>query len=315
MNTISAPILDNFISKAQSYPDLLNQAEKDVLLSIIDKLQGIAVCGNDERRELWLTVERGSIEDFGDYDDYLENEILESKEDFKKVWKEEYPDSVKWYLLSITHYNEEYFIFIDSKLTLHIKNVPSEINESFNNQLISWIDEAVDKCTDWLNKDTAEYNEYINQRLPYTKLIPDSPQEFEEWFGKREWQFGHPWEVCRGGNSTHISLYVDKRADGWRLSLAGKSSSRVAETVRFAIALYNHNIPFKLWDGKEILAMVFGTDYIGIVPEGITPIYCHSYFPKKDQIVDFMNFPVENRDKIVKTTYWYPIEEIRLFED
>jgi len=407
MDTLSAPILDNLIVKAQSHPDLLNQAEKNTLLSIIEKLQCVAICGNDERRELWLTVERGSIEDFGDYDDYLENEIVENKKDFEKIWKEDYPDSIKWYLLSITHYNEEYFVFIDSKLTLHIKKEQSESNESFNNQLISWIDKAVDKCIGWLKRDVAEYNQYINQHLPYTKRIgrilrqdywsidseekewmlkglttgdidilkaivessendeqvipsdkmtsgfffdcckmgydannyphsadmkpvdlyrkfadgrdfeltklnPDSPQAFEEWFDKREWQIGHPWEVCRGGNSTHISLYVDKLSNGWRLSLVGKSRGRVAETVRFSIALYGHNIPFKLWDAKDIFAMVSGLDDIGIVPEGITPVYCHSYFPKEDHIIDFMNLPMKSPNKVIKAGYWYPIDEIKL---
>ena len=66
-NTISAPLLDNLIAKAQPDPDLLCQSEKDSLFDIINKLQCLAICGNDERRELWLTVERGSIEDFGNY--------------------------------------------------------------------------------------------------------------------------------------------------------------------------------------------------------------------------------------------------------
>lgn len=407
VNNISAPILDNLIAKAQSHPDLLSQSDKDNLQKVIDKLQCVAICGNDERRELWLTAERGSIEDFGDYNEFLENELVENQEDFENLWKEEYPDSVKWYFLSVSHYNEEYFIFIDNKLTLHIKNALPEIKETHNSQLVSWIDQAVDGCLDWLRKDTVGYNQYVCQHLPFTRrtgrilrkqywdidpeekewmlkglttvdldilktivelseneertiiqgkmtsgiffdcckmgyeangysfdaelkpvdlyckfadgrdfgltqLDPDSPEAFTEWFDKREWQFGHPWEVCRGGNSTHISLYVDKQANGWRLFLAGKSRGRVGETVRFAIALYKHNTPFKLLDAKEILIMASGKDFIGVVPEGVTPVYCHSYFPKEDSIIDFMNLPKENRDKVVVATYWYPLEQIRL---
>jgi len=60
--------------------------------------------------------------------------------------------------------------------------------------------------------------------------------------------------------------------------------------------------------------MISGTDYIGIVPEGITPVYCHSSFPKEDSIIDFMNLPMENREKIVDMAYWYPIDEIGLNE-
>lgn len=409
MDILSAPLFDTFIAKAQSYADLLHQQEKAALLHIIEKLHCVAISGDDECRKLWFTVERGSIENFGDYDEFLLNEIVENREDFERIWKEDYPDPVKWYHFSVNHYNGEYFINIDNKLTLHIKKEVSALTEPVNLQLILWIEQAVDKCLDWLRKDAAGYNEYINQHLPFSKrlgrilrqqywkinpeekgwmlkgltmedidmlnvivdlsenenqhiildkmtsgiffdcckmgyeaniylyntetkpvdlyrkfadgrdfgltqLDTGSPQAFEEWFDKREWQFGHPWEVCRGGNSTHISLYVDKQANGWRLSLAGKSRVRMAETVRFAIALYKQNIPFKLWDAKEILAMVSGTDYIGIVPEGFIPVYCHSYFPKEDNILDFMNLPDGNRDEIINTVYWYPLEKIRLFQ-
>jgi hypothetical protein len=400
-------LLDNLIEQAQLHPDLLSQAEKDCLLQIIAKLQCVAICGNDECRELWITAKRGSIEDFGNYDEYLENREVKNREDFEKIWQDYYPNPVKWYLFSVSHYNEEYFISIDNILTIHVKAGQAEINKSFNNSLIIWIEREVDKCIDRLKKDMVGYNQYINHHLPFSKrtghilrqqyweiepeerewmlkgltiadidtlktiaelskneeqvvlldrmtsgiffdcckmgydannypydaeskpvdlyrkfadgrdfgltqLNPDSTEAFKEWFEKREWQFGHPWEVCRGGNSTHISLYVDKQASGWRLSLAGKSTVRVAETVRFAIALYKHNIPFKLWDAKEILAMVSGTDYIGIVPKNIRPIYCHSYFPKEDHIIDFMNLPIENRDMVINTSYWYPMDEIKL---
>lgn len=118
---ISAPLLDDLIIKAQANPELLTLANKGDLLVIIAKLQCVAICGNDERRELWLTEERGSIEDYGDYNEYLENGIVNNEEDFERVWKEDYPDPVKWYLFSVSHYNEEYFISVNNKLTLHIK--------------------------------------------------------------------------------------------------------------------------------------------------------------------------------------------------
>ena len=86
---ISAPLLDDLIIKAQANPELLTLANKGDLLVIIAKLQCVAICGNDERRELWLTEERGSIEDYGDYNEYLENGIVNNEEDFERVWKED----------------------------------------------------------------------------------------------------------------------------------------------------------------------------------------------------------------------------------
>ncbi|MDR0833452.1 MAG: hypothetical protein LBN93_04600 [Candidatus Symbiothrix sp.] len=140
------------------------------------------------------------------------------------------------------------------------------------------------------------------------EINPDSIEEFTEWFTRGEWRFGHPWEVCRGGNSTHISLFVSRENSEWKLRLAGSASSRVNETVKFAIALYNNHIPFKLSQSVEIYKMVTGADYIGIVPKEVFPRYCHSLFPKEDGIIDFMRLDWEDTDKIVEATEWYPVE-------
>jgi len=86
------------------------------------------------------------------------------------------------------------------------------------------------------------------------------------------------------------------------------------ETVRMAVALHENNIPFKLQDAEEIVQMVTGNDYIGIVPDTVFPRYCHSLFPKEDRIIDFMNLPsYEGIDQaIIEKGYWYPLEGIEL---
>ena len=38
-----------------------------------------------------------------------------------------------------------------------------------------------------------------------------SPEAWEAWFFDRTRRGGHPWEVCRGGNSTHVSLVVSRQ--------------------------------------------------------------------------------------------------------
>lgn len=144
----------------------------------------------------------------------------------------------------------------------------------------------------------------------------DSPQAFYEWYHNGERMGAHPWEICRGGNSTHISLYVSEVDNIWGIQLAGSSIVRVEETVRMAVALHENNIPFKLRDADEIVRMVTGNDYIGIVPDTVFPRYCHSLFPKEDKIIDFMNlgFDIEINEELVQRIYWYPLEEIILEE-
>lgn len=50
-------------------------------------------------------------------------------------------------------------------------------------------------------------------------LDEDSSIGFESWYFDKTRFGGHPWEVCRGGNSTHVSLYVMHDEEGWWLRL------------------------------------------------------------------------------------------------
>jgi hypothetical protein len=140
----------------------------------------------------------------------------------------------------------------------------------------------------------------------------DSQEEFYKWYHSEEKFGAHPWEICRGGNSTHISLFVSETGNHWKISLEGSSIGRVEETVRMAVALHEKRVPFELYDAEEILNMVTGNDFIGIVPDNVFPRYCHSLFPKEDRIIDFMNlkFLDEFVPEIIDKAFWYPLEEI-----
>lgn len=144
------------------------------------------------------------------------------------------------------------------------------------------------------------------------KIDGGSPQAFSNWFQSSERLGVHPWEISRGGNSTHISLHVSKQNHLWKLTLAGSSIGRVSETVRMAVALFNKNIPFILRDSEEIEKMVTGNDYIGIVPDNIIPRYCHGYFPSEEKIIDFMNLGHDNADDIKRKAYWYTLKRLEI---
>ena len=77
-----------------------------------------------------------------------------------------------------------------------------------------------------------QYKKYADGRDEgLGEIDPDSPAAFAEWYvGRRG---GHPWEVCRGGNSTHVSLYVVKdQSDGYYLEVAGSSLWRSVESAQ-----------------------------------------------------------------------------------
>jgi hypothetical protein len=142
------------------------------------------------------------------------------------------------------------------------------------------------------------------------KIPGDTEEAFRNWYHGGDWRIGHPWEICRGGNSTHISLSVHSEDGGWKIFLAGSSAARVVETVKIAVALFDLGILFDLIQKEEILRMLTGEDFIGIVPQYIIPRYCHGLFPKEDRIIDFMNLYREQEEKIIPVASWYPLDRV-----
>lgn len=138
----------------------------------------------------------------------------------------------------------------------------------------------------------------------------DSPEAFHSWLHDRE-QGGHPWEVCRGGNSTHIDLQVVEDARGYFLFLAGDAWNRTIETVKFYLALARANIPVYLAKAYLLADRLAEKEKIGIVPEGVFPSYCESLFPGKN-IIDYMNLPDEDREKFLPYCTWYEGKNVAL---
>ena len=143
-----------------------------------------------------------------------------------------------------------------------------------------------------------------------TGIDEKSPEAFYAWLTARHGG-GHPWEVCQGGDSTHISLYVIHDGGGYWIRLAGSAVNRTMETVRFYLALCRAGVPVYL-DKADILAeRLLGTEQIGVVPEGARPEAREGYFPGQG-IIAFMNLPEEDREQFVRRCDWQPIAEASL---
>jgi hypothetical protein len=138
----------------------------------------------------------------------------------------------------------------------------------------------------------------------------DSPEAFKNWYEGGGWAGAHPWEICRGGNTTHVSLQVARAGEGWKLYLEG--FYRAVEVAKMAIALFENDVPFVLYKSDAMLRMLKGSDYLGIVPENVTPRYCHDMFPAEEQINDFINpwHDPELASVVKEKAIWYPIEEL-----
>lgn len=122
---------------------------------------------------------------------------------------------------------------------------------------------------------------------------------------------GHPWEVCRGGNSTHVSLRPMDDKDGYFLYLDGDAWNRTIETVKFYLALTRAGIPVYLIEAHTLADRLAEKEWIGIVPDGVMPAYCESWFPN-EHIIDYMNLPYDDREKFLPFCVWYDEELIKL---
>lgn len=145
-------------------------------------------------------------------------------------------------------------------------------------------------------------------------IDPDSPDAFSDWYHNHIGG-GHPWEVCRGGNSTHVSLYVHEQANGWYLSLAGSAWTRCQETMKFFLALHRAGLPVTVYEAPVLKARVLGEEKVGIVPLGVFPAYCHSFFPG-ESVIDFINLPSDKDDRkwLAEHCVWQPLEYTELRE-
>lgn len=87
-------------------------------------------------------------------------------------------------------------------------------------------------------------------------IAPRSPEAFARWY-KHGCRGGHPWEIYRGGNSTHIDMYVARRnirPERWEIHLRALSSTRMVETCRIASGLTQSCLPFIVDDSESYIA-------------------------------------------------------------
>jgi hypothetical protein len=155
--------------------------------------------------------------------------------------------------------------------------------------------------------------------------LSDLPLEdeaaFEKWYREGAATGGHPWEVFRGGNSTHIDLYVRRESPekGWQIQISAFSSTRLAEACRMALAFQAKGLPFRLDHRDSYLRRLLAEDYVGVVPEGGDIKYGWHQFPKEFNVSDCIHFPWFKDDagkslrpmrEIKDLVTWFPIEPL-----
>ena len=171
---IFTPAIDNLINSWQFNPDLIDIEIYNRLTAIYNVISCIKPMGDDGIRKLWIGVHRGTINDFGEFEELKEKGDVETYEEFESLWKDYYPDEIKWYSFVTAKYQTELFFYFDSKLLFSIKEgeEPAKGKGRKNNEIykfLDWLHYRLKHETEKLKQDTDSFNKYLESNLSFNK--------------------------------------------------------------------------------------------------------------------------------------------------
>ncbi|MHB1947982.1 MAG: hypothetical protein ACYCQI_07705 [Gammaproteobacteria bacterium] len=155
-------------------------------------------------------------------------------------------------------------------------------------------------------------DEYVDKSLPGKEMYKlyadgrheglldingDSAEEFTNWLDGKHEKFnrggGHPWEIKRGGNTTHINLnvtrekYTKKR---FVVSLCAASIGRLKETIGMFLALHEAGLPITIADPEGIRKRLLAQDNIGVVPAYDSLHRANQSYPEYQEVYEVMHY-------------------------
>jgi hypothetical protein len=128
-------------------------------------------------------------------------------------------------------------------------------------------------------------------------INPASEKEFADWIDgthPKRGMGGHPWEIKRGGNTTHIDLIVSRpalyRKEGFKVELPGESIGRIVETMRMFLAIHEAKLPISITNPEGVRKRLLAQDNIGIIPTYTSRHRADQHFGKDEDVFDVMYY-------------------------
>ena len=148
----------------------------------------------------------------------------------------------------------------------------------------------------------------------------DSQQEFADWIdGKhpKKGMGGHPWEIKRGGNTTHITLAVYRprysQHNRFVIELCGEAWTRFAETLKMLYAIHKAGLPITITNPESVRKRLLAQDNVGIIPSYDSYHRANQYFPAKQDVFEVLHYKDLGRYKRRITPFitWEPLPILR----
>ena len=169
----TAPWIDIHLYRFHSGPVVMGPEMQSSLPDLFESIRPVSPVGEDEVRQIWIRAKRGTIEDYGDFEEFREEGIVETRHEFEEHWHVEYPDPVKWYHIASSQYEDQYFGYFDHKLALQYTPNPEQGHHQHADSklvtFLSWLCEEIPKEITLIRKDPVAYCRFLEINMPYEK--------------------------------------------------------------------------------------------------------------------------------------------------
>lgn len=138
-------------------------------LSNIDQIYEALSCLESNYKDgydLWLRVPRGSIEDYGSYEEALGFGDVENYAEFEAMWKAEFPDEYIWLNFTVLESKEEgvRYIYLGHKVVLEVDPRKDHGWERDLSEFSGWLLSATQEIVQQVVAGT--YNDLVERELP-----------------------------------------------------------------------------------------------------------------------------------------------------
>lgn len=159
--------------RSRMRPQAIDESSKARLLELFDILDAFEPMGDDNRKDLWLSIRRPTLEEYMEYeswnlDDAMETVKDKTREEIAKEWyAESWTDEAAWFSLCTVNHNHGegfYGVFLGDEYVLSIGD-PNENGYPLDvTDLIDWIIGEVKKIIEEVKAGT--YNDRVAASLP-----------------------------------------------------------------------------------------------------------------------------------------------------
>lgn len=177
-NTITQPIINSVLHRSLRDDVYLDDKSFALLLDIQKTLSVFEPMYDDESRQIWLEIPRGTAEEWKCFNDIrygYSNDEDDSLTSYQKALDEEFPYETEWFFLVTSTYREYTFLKISDRYHRYIIFTNRHSRNNAHPSDVSWFLEPllqlVKDMVVTIVSDPNAYNRHIEEKLPYCQRL------------------------------------------------------------------------------------------------------------------------------------------------